>query len=480
MQEAKLHPLVTKVLRAFEKDQPAQQQSGPRIAFCTTCRGRVEHLSQTLPENIRDVRGYDNAVFVVLDYGDSTGLSQYIASNHKADLDSGRLVYYRNPEPTRFHMAHAKNMAMRCGMLEGADILVTLDADNLNGPGFGSYLAHQFVKNKELSFLAPDFDALPPNGQRFNKHNPVRLGRGFAGRLAIRTNDFVKVGGYNEVFDTWRGEDMDILARLKRMRLKWAAIDPVYLNAYNHSAQVRFKEYPHARQYENDEILAIIEKAHDTVVNYGNIGCGTVYRNYFNTPPIVIGRLPTRIFGIGFQRTGTSSLHSAFEFLGYDSAHWKSADWAKSIWQDMNKWGRSVVLEQSNALCDNPIPVLYKKLDVAYPGSKFILTLRDDYEWLTSTGKFWTYEGNTERFTWDTDGFSHKMHGIAYGSAMFEPRMFLERYRQHNAEVIEYFKDRPDDLLVMRLDKGDGWNKLCPFLDQPMVTGEFPHKNKGG
>ena len=31
---------------------------------------------------------------------------------------------------------------------------------------------------------------------------------------------------------------------------------------------------------------------------------------------------------------------------------------------------------------------------------------------------------------------------------------FLARYRRHNAEVREHFKDRPNDLLVMDIDAG--------------------------
>ena len=40
-------------------------------------------------------------------------------------------------------MAHAKNMAHRLGIIEGADILCNLDADNFTGPGFASYIAEQ-------------------------------------------------------------------------------------------------------------------------------------------------------------------------------------------------------------------------------------------------------------------------------------------------------------------------------------------------
>ena len=49
----------------------------------------------------------------------------------------------------------------------------------------------------------------------------------------------------------------------------------------------------------------------------------------------------------------------------------------------------------------------------------------------------------------------------------------LERYRQHNAEVKAYFKDRPEDLLIMDMET-DGWEKLSRFLDKPVPSIEYP------
>lgn len=444
-----------------------------KVACVTTCKGRRQHLSTTLPQNLRD---NPNALFVVLDYNDQDGLEDYILDRHADDIDSGRLVYYQNISEPRFKMAHAKNQAHRCAIHEGADILVTLDADNLTGKGFTDYVLHRFSADPMLSFLCPDFKALPPQGHRFNPANPLRLGRGFAGRLAIRANDFLKAGGYNENFTTWRGEDMDMIARLDRMKLKKGAIDPIFLNAIAHSSKVRFREYPDAERFENDDIYSIIENSHDTVVNHGKLGCGLVFRNFISTP-VFLTPVPTRVFGIGMQKTGTTSLHEAFQMLGFDSGHWKSAEWARSIWWEMNKWGRSSTLEQSYALCDNPIPLLYQKLDKAYPGSKFILTVRDEDAWIESVRKFWTYEGNPHRWTWDVDGFSHKMHGMIYGQVEFDERVMRERYRRHNAEVESYFRGRRD---FMRLEVNGETTMadLCRFLDRPVIDAKFPHSFK--
>ena len=88
------------------------------------------------------------------------------------------------------------------------------------------------------------------------------------------------------------------------------------------------------------------------------------------------------------QKTGTTSLHAALEILGFDSFHWGRGE-APRIWNEMNSFGRSNTLEQWYALSDNPIRVIYQKLDRAYPGSKFILTVRDEQDWLKSVERLW-------------------------------------------------------------------------------------------
>jgi hypothetical protein len=51
-----------------------------------------------------------------------------------------------------------------------------------------------------------------------------------------------------------------------------------------------------------------------------------------------------------------------------------------------------------------------------------------------------------------------------------------ERYRRHNAEVLEHFKDRPNDLLVMDMSRGAGWYELCGFLRKPIPDGRYPRE----
>jgi hypothetical protein len=436
----------------------------PVIAFCLTCKGRAAHLEKTLAKNLADNADYQNLVFVVLDYHGPDPALLNIANTHQEEINRGRLTFYTKSGDGPFHMTHAKNMAHRLGMLQGADILVNLDADNFTGAGFAEYVAEHFSTKSNI-FLGPG--NIKGQGKRF---------RGCSGRIACSVQQFLKVGGYDERFETWSPDDMDFNIRLQRSGYDVVEIDRRFLQAIPHTDGLRFREYPHA----NDPTLDPYDLVHklfsaSTVVNYGRIGMGRVARN-FGAEAIDVMPLPTRIFGIGLHKTATTSLHSALGILGFDSAHWKSGDWARDIWNEMNALGKSKTLERSYALSDLPICLLYEKLDVAYPGSKFILTVRDESKWIESVRAHWSYDRNPHRWEWDAYPISNRLHQALYGQKSFDASAFLARYRRHNEGVREYFKNRSADLLVMNVDAGDGWKELCDFLGKPMPTCNYPRE----
>jgi hypothetical protein len=235
---------------------------------------------------------------------------------------------------------------------------------------------------------------------------------------------------------------------------------------------MRFKEYTDAASTYED--FAIVSESESTIVNGGKIGIGLVFKNFDWDNPISIQPVPARIFGIGWHKTATTSLHHALQLLGFESAHWKSAHWAKAIWEEMQTWGRSLTLERTYAACDFPLPFMFRALDVAYPGAKFILTTRAEAGWLESVELHWNPEYNKFRESWNHDPFTHRCHRLAYGQKGFNRELFLERYRRHNAEVLDYFKDRPADLLVMPMDEGAGWRHLCGFLNRPTPSKPYP------
>jgi hypothetical protein len=76
-------------------------------------------------------------------------------------------------------------------------------------------------------------------------------------------------------------------------------------------------------------------------------------------------------------------------------------------------------------------------------------------------------------------GHLNAIHRAIYGSPYPEGHedAWLSRYRGHNADVQAYFAERPDDLLVLRLEDGLSFEKVCAFLGKPVVAWGIPVSN---
>jgi hypothetical protein len=105
--------------------------------------------------------------------------------------------------------------------------------------------------------------------------------------------------------------------------------------------------------------------------------------------------------------------------------------------------------------------------DAQYPGSRFILTVRDLDDWLDSRRRH--VQKNQEMdAAGDYDG----------GFLDVDVDAWAKEYVEHEAIVRAYFAERPDDLLVLDITGGDGWEPLCEFLGHPVPDAPFPWKNQ--
>jgi hypothetical protein len=179
------------------------------------------------------------------------------------------------------------------------------------------------------------------------------------------------------------------------------------------------------------------------------------------------GTLESKIICVGFQRTGTTSLKRALEILGYRVGGNKSRLLLPIL---QNRWQAVLkVLNRYDAVEDNPWAVIYRKIDRLVPGCKFILTYRDPESWF----------GSVERY-FRLPRARPPMHEWIYGRGMgliaAEKENSLAIYKNHIEGVQEYFRERPDDLLVMDIGKGEEWERLCGFLGCDVPGVPFPHQ----
>ena len=176
-----------------------------------------------------------------------------------------------------------------------------------------------------------------------------------------------------------------------------------------------------------------------------------------------------KLFGVGFHKTGTSSLGRALERLGFRVGGpfgVRDPDIARTAWPEAQRR-----LEAVDAVQDNPWPLLFRELDAAVPDGRFILTVRPTDDWWGSV---------LSHFGGRSSPMREWIYGEGHGDPVGHEAVYRERYERHNAEVTAWFADRPDDLLVLRLTEGEGWPELCSFLGRPVPEEDFPRVNAAG
>lgn len=177
-----------------------------------------------------------------------------------------------------------------------------------------------------------------------------------------------------------------------------------------------------------------------------------------------------RIFGIGLNKTGTSSLHRALEQLGFHSLHWGGPEVRRTVESSLE--AGEPLLERIDPTYDafSDIEPIYRNvglLDRQYPGSRFILTVRVVDEWVDSRRR------HVER------NRAARAEGTYTGTFLeVDEAAWRDDWNRHVAGVRDHFAGRPD-LLEVDLTASPSWERLCRFLDVPVPLVDFPWENRG-
>ncbi|WP_264874443.1 glycosyltransferase family 2 protein [Vibrio agarivorans] len=184
-----------------------------------------------------------------------------------------------------------------------------------------------------------------------------------------------------------------------------------------------------------------------------------------------------RIFQIGFNKSGTASIFHYLQGEGLASVHWDSGKLSKKIKHNYEHdisllsgyEGFQVFTDIEHREADNSAfysgEVYFRDLDKQYPGSIFILNFRNIDKWISSRINHPDYLSRTMR-----------------SSGMNESQVvefWKRRYHGHISEVIDYFKDK-DNLIILDLDHDDD-EKLYRELRTRGVflkNRKLPHSHK--
>ncbi|MEV4113897.1 sulfotransferase family protein [Nonomuraea sp. NPDC049695] len=207
-----------------------------------------------------------------------------------------------------------------------------------------------------------------------------------------------------------------------------------------------------------------------------------------------------RVIGVGFGRTGTTSLRVALEELGFGPCyhmfniveeprrinHWLAAAEGRPVdWTKVFAGFASVV--------DFPAAAFWRELVAHYPEAKVVLTVRDAQRWYdsaTSTIFKKAVEAESRpaaakfafrlagKISPDLGAFT-RMVQTAIQQRLFDGRVTdrehaIKVFEQHNRDVMA---EVPEDRLLV-YDVTQGWERLCDFLEVPVPAGTpFPHDN---
>jgi hypothetical protein len=191
-----------------------------------------------------------------------------------------------------------------------------------------------------------------------------------------------------------------------------------------------------------------------------------------------------KIFQIGFNRCGTLSLHYFFEKNGLKSIHYDYGHIACEIIKNISVNNDKILgkYEEYDFLCDmeficnwehkyrgvNYAFRYFKELDRAYPNSKFILNTRSVIKWVSSRSQHMDGE------------YLNRYKDIYKMDTLSVHKKWMMDWYRHHYEVIEYFRDRPKDLLVLDLEAGMEHNKkkLDEFFEGRFNVDFFEHTHK--
>ena len=357
--------------------------------------------------------------------------------------------------------------------IASGEVVIVLNSDCRVEPGWDRALRHAACDGRRLAFPYTD------HGDGAGVRQPDQAGTaGWC--FALHRDLFTELGPFDVGFAPAFFEDTDYWHRAWERDVE---LTPVPAAIVHHERRTTARHLPdvestfttNRRRYEAKHGLAL------------DVPPPFWARQVFDYPPPAAIRLRDRpahgstidpddparprVFGIGVSKTGTSSLHAALAHLGFRSIHHGDPALRAGIDAAIGA-GRpplELVDPRIDAFCDVPAVVdHFRRLDECLPSSRFVLTVRDLDELVDSHHR----HAARNRHLRDA--------GLPHGELLDVDETDLrDRVRRHHDAVLDHFAGRPDQLLVLDVCAGDGWERLAPFVGWDRIPERaFPWENR--
>ena len=185
-----------------------------------------------------------------------------------------------------------------------------------------------------------------------------------------------------------------------------------------------------------------------------------------------------KIVGTGLGRTGTKSLQSALNMLGFGPCHHMVEVFAHpesaGLWIEAAK-GRpdwEAIFADYRSVVDYPGAQFWRQLVAYYPDAKVLHTVRDPDEWFDSTqATIFSPESPASRRGPMSEFFQIILG--SFGEHLHDRAFMTDYFRNHTKAVVNTV---PAGRLLV-YEASQGWEPLCRFLGVPLPGEAFPAQN---
>lgn len=177
------------------------------LSFITTCKNRLAHLKQTLPL----MASQSGSEVIVVDYGCEQGTAEWVEKTFP------KVKVIRVVDDPRFLASRARNIGARQAT---GEFLCFIDADVLLKIDIGAWAGE---------FAQPHMFYVSGNPRDF----------GTWGFVICSRASFERIDGYDEAYDGWGGEDVDLYDRLRALDYSRATVPSDALAAIKHGDELR-------------------------------------------------------------------------------------------------------------------------------------------------------------------------------------------------------------------------------------------------
>lgn len=227
------------------------------------------------------------------------------------------------------------------------------------------------------------------------------------------------------------------------------------------------------------------------IIAQGQHQCNSIVNQYY---AYTLQNKP-KIFCIGRNKTGTTSLQKAFANLGYRVGNQRQAE---IIYDQEVRYQRYETLLNycRSAQVFQDVPFSHfntlQHIDQAFPNSRFMLSVRSSAdEWYNSVVRFhiklFGVDGRLpnadelKQVRYVRKNYVYENVKHHYGTPdndLYNKEILIKHYENHNQRVLEYFKDRPNDLLLINLSNKTAYQEMLDFLAITSPYTDFPWENK--